>query len=160
MATESERWLAAHAYRDQLLAAGRRAGLSRHEAEDVASEAIMRAAAKEDLDLTRVSRWLKVVAANLGTDVARRRPRAAFLVATADPVSTGLGTCSVAGVEAIGSPNNLPGAASTAVGTVLIPTGSRPSGCVEGHASYMDSTLGPLYKSTNTRCEPLTLITV
>jgi RNA polymerase sigma factor (sigma-70 family) len=73
MASSEVAWLAANACREQLLRAGLRAGLDRQDAEDVASEAILRAAAKPDLDVDRVHSWLKVVANNLAADVVRRR---------------------------------------------------------------------------------------
>lgn len=80
MATERERWIAAYECRSQLIAAARRAGLTEQEAEDVASEAIIRAAGKTDLDLGRVRSWLKVVGANLASDTLRARPKTAFLI--------------------------------------------------------------------------------
>lgn len=79
MATPEQRWLAADACRDQLLRTGVRAGLTRHEAEEVASEAIIRAAQKADLDIERVHSWLKVVSNNLATDLVRRRRGSAWL---------------------------------------------------------------------------------
>lgn len=79
-------------------------------------------------------------------------------VATPDPASTGIGTCSIAGHEAILSPNNLPGAVSVAVGTVFVPDGSQPAACVEGHATFVENVLGPLFVSTGVRCQPLLLL--
>lgn len=78
MATAEQRWLAANACRGPLLRAGVRAGLTRHEAEEVASEAIIRAAQKADLDVDRVHHWLKVVSNNLATDLLRGRRGSAW----------------------------------------------------------------------------------
>lgn len=80
--------------------------------------------------------------------------------ATPDPASTGIGTCSIGGQEAILSPNNLPGAYSMAVGTVFVPDGATPDACVEGHATFLENVIGPLNVSTGTKCQPLLLLTL
>lgn len=77
MATEHERWMAAHALRSQLERVARRQGLG--EAEEVASEAILRAARHADLDLDRLHSWTTVVARHLAVDVLRQRPSRAVL---------------------------------------------------------------------------------
>jgi hypothetical protein len=81
-------------------------------------------------------------------------------VATPDPASTGIGSCSVAGQQAVLSPNNMPGAVSVAAGTVFVPDGSQPTACVEGHATFLENVIGPLNVSTGEKCEPLRLITI
>jgi hypothetical protein len=81
-------------------------------------------------------------------------------VASADPASTGLDTCSVNGQEAILSPNNLPGAASAAVGTIFVADGAGASGCVQAHAQFLEGTIGPLYVPTGQKCQPLILLRV
>lgn len=83
LVTADERWLAAHAFRDDLLRAGIRSGLSLHDAEEVASEAIIRAAGKADLDVNRVQGWLKIVASNLATDRMRARRSSSWLARVA-----------------------------------------------------------------------------
>jgi hypothetical protein len=78
-------------------------------------------------------------------------------VAWFDPASTGLGTCSVAGTEAIGSPGNAPGPAYTAAGAVFVPDGTTPQACVEGHATFI---VGGGSQSTGRRCGTLLLLHV
>lgn len=79
MSTQDQRWLSANACRGQLVRAGVKAGLTREEAAEAASEAILRAAGKVDLDPERVHSWLKVVARNLAIDILRERRGAAWL---------------------------------------------------------------------------------
>lgn len=79
MATEHERWMAAHALRSQLERVARRQGLGEAEAEEVASEAILRAARHADLDLDRLHSWATVVVRHLAVDVLRQRPSRAVL---------------------------------------------------------------------------------
>lgn len=67
------RWEHADGYRSQLIAQAQRRGLTREEAEDVASEAILRAGAKGDLELDRAENWLRRVTRNLAVDVHRAR---------------------------------------------------------------------------------------
>lgn len=69
-----DRWSFLHAMRGQLIAQARASGLTAEEAEDVASEAILRAARQQDLDLERAAGWLRVVARRLAVDVFRQRP--------------------------------------------------------------------------------------
>ncbi|HEV2891470.1 MAG TPA: hypothetical protein VGX28_13950 [Frankiaceae bacterium] len=105
------------------------------------------------------------VAATLSYD-ATPFPGGAFVefnckvVAWVDPASTGLDTCSVAGQEAVGSPNNVPGPASAAAGLVWVPDGTRPVACVQGHATFAEGSVGPLAMSTPARCQALTLLAV
>lgn len=72
-------WLAANAQRSRLEAIARRRGLGEQEAQDVASETILRAACAPDLDLERAGAWMSVVAQRLSADVHRRRPTQALL---------------------------------------------------------------------------------
>ena len=74
MATEHERWMAAHALRGQLERVARRQGLTEAEAQDVASETILRAARHAELDLDRLHSWATVVVRHLAVDVLRQRP--------------------------------------------------------------------------------------
>jgi RNA polymerase sigma factor (sigma-70 family) len=86
--TNARRWRLADAYRSELIAQAQRRGLTREEAEDVASEAILRAGAKGDLDLDRAENWLRRVTRNLAVDAHRARltPAAASRLAHAhDP---------------------------------------------------------------------------
>jgi RNA polymerase sigma factor (sigma-70 family) len=53
--------------------------LTREEAEDVASEAIIRAARQEELDLSDCGAWLHVVTRRLAVDEIRRRPSSKLL---------------------------------------------------------------------------------
>lgn len=62
--------------RRDLVAQARACGLTREDAEDVASEAVLRAATKDDLDLERAAGWLRVVTRRLAIDTFRRRERA------------------------------------------------------------------------------------
>lgn len=75
----TERWLRLEALKPQVRAQVRRLGLSRSEAEDIAAEAVLRAAVKTDLDLDRAHSWLYVVARNLAVDAYRARPNQAVL---------------------------------------------------------------------------------
>lgn len=68
------RWHAAHSHRGDLVAQGISRGLSRQDAEDVASESILRAAAKDDLDVDRAGGWLRIVAHHLAVDLHRSAP--------------------------------------------------------------------------------------
>lgn len=79
-------------------------------------------------------------------------------VAWVDPAATGIDTCSIDGVEALNSPNNYPGAVAVAAGVVFVPDGATPSGCVAGHATFLEGRLGPIYDATETRCQPLILV--
>lgn len=81
-------------------------------------------------------------------------------VATIDPASTGIDTCSVNGVQAINSPNNTPGAVSVAAGITFVPNGTIPMACVGAHANFAESILGPLYVEAPVRCERLTLLRI
>lgn len=72
-------WHAANAHRGSLIAYAVRLGLSRPEAEDVASECIVRAVEKEDIDADRIGLWLRRVAHNLAVDVHRARPATSTL---------------------------------------------------------------------------------
>lgn len=76
-------------------------------------------------------------------------------LAWADPASTGIGECGVYGTRAVNSPNNYPGAASTAAGVVFVPDGVEPEGCVEGHATFI---VGGGAKTTGVKCDPLPLV--
>jgi RNA polymerase sigma factor (sigma-70 family) len=69
-----ERWFAAHRLRAQFAAAARRQGLTLEEAEDVASEVVIRAAEYEALDTSQLPNWGKVVATRLAIDWQRKRP--------------------------------------------------------------------------------------
>jgi RNA polymerase sigma factor (sigma-70 family) len=68
-----ERWMLAAQHRPALEATARASGLNFDDAQDVASEAIMRAAGKEDLDLSTAHAWLRVVVRRLAIDVHRSR---------------------------------------------------------------------------------------
>lgn len=68
-----QRWTVLHALRPQLVAFARRQGVTFEEAQDVASEALLRAATKSDLDLTRAHAWTQAVVRNLCVDVHRGR---------------------------------------------------------------------------------------
>jgi RNA polymerase sigma factor (sigma-70 family) len=92
MRERDERWRAAHRLRAQFEAAARRQGLTREEAEDVASEVVIRAAQYEELDTEQLHSWGKVVATRLAIDWVRKRPGprllarlAHFEVLEADP---------------------------------------------------------------------------
>jgi RNA polymerase sigma factor (sigma-70 family) len=65
------RWHAAHSHRSDLIAQGVSRGLSHQDAEDIASESVLRAALKEDLDLERAGGWLRTVAHHLAVDLHR-----------------------------------------------------------------------------------------
>lgn len=82
------------------------------------------------------------------------------VAANPDPASTGLTTCSVGGNEAIGSPGNAPGAAYAAAGVTFVPNGSVPSACVQGHATFIESIIGPANVSTPLRCQRLNVVVV
>ena len=81
----ADRWAIAHGLRAELHAHVRRQGLTHEEAEDVVSEAVLRAGSKPDLDPERAAAWLRVVARNLAVDAYRSRPTATFV--------TRLGVC-------------------------------------------------------------------
>ena len=63
----------------RLVAIALRRGLDVEEAQDVASEAILRAGSAPDLDLERADAWMSVVVQRLSVDVHRRRPTQAQL---------------------------------------------------------------------------------
>lgn len=81
-------------------------------------------------------------------------------VAIIDPASTGLDACSVNGVDAIGQPNNVPGAVAAAAGITFIPDGTIPWACVGGHANFAEGILGPIYVEEPVKCEPLKLLRI
>jgi RNA polymerase sigma factor (sigma-70 family) len=62
-----------NSYRGDLIAQALSRGLTREEAEDVASECILRAALKDDLDLEHPGGWLRRVAFHLAMDTHRAR---------------------------------------------------------------------------------------
>jgi len=78
-------------------------------------------------------------------------------VALPTAASTGIGECSVGGQAALNSPNNMPGAASTAVGIAI--TGDNPAACIEAHAVFMETILGPETLAASD-CQDLILVTV
>jgi len=82
------RWKHVETFRSELIAQAQRRGLTREEAEDVASEAILRAGAKPDLDLATAQCWLRRVTRNLAVDAYRARltpARASRLAHVMDP---------------------------------------------------------------------------
>ncbi|HEX8003915.1 MAG TPA: hypothetical protein VF519_14605 [Mycobacteriales bacterium] len=81
-------------------------------------------------------------------------------VAAVDPASTGIDVCTVYGVSAIGSPNNVPGAVAVAAGVVFVPDRVVPYGCVGAHAQFAEGILGPLAITVPVRCAPLPLIAI
>lgn len=83
MTVDSPPWDALFSLRSDLVAQARALGLSLEDAEDVASEAILRAALKVDLDIERAGGWLRVVARRLAIDTFRRRERCAAFDVTA-----------------------------------------------------------------------------
>lgn len=68
-----DKWELLHAMRSELVSQARGRGLTLVEAEDVASEAVMRGGVQCDLDLTRARGWLRVVAQRLAVDAYRTR---------------------------------------------------------------------------------------
>ncbi len=83
MTANRPQWDALFSLRSDLVAQVRGLGLSFEDAEDVASEAILRAALKPDLDIDRAGGWLRVVARRLAIDSFRRRERCAAYDVTA-----------------------------------------------------------------------------
>lgn len=73
VAGRAERWHRVNSYRGDLIAQALTRGLTREEAEDVASECILRAALKDDLDLDCPGGWLRRVAFHLAMDTHRER---------------------------------------------------------------------------------------
>jgi RNA polymerase sigma factor (sigma-70 family) len=73
------KWAELDAHRGRLVHQAMLLGLTREEAEDVASEAILRGARHPHLDMSACSGWLHVVARRLAVDVHRRRPSFALL---------------------------------------------------------------------------------
>jgi RNA polymerase sigma factor (sigma-70 family) len=70
----SVQWATMHALRPQLERAVRRQGLTAEQAQDVVSEAFLRAAGAPGLESARLHAWLHVVASRLAVDEHRRRP--------------------------------------------------------------------------------------
>jgi RNA polymerase sigma factor (sigma-70 family) len=68
-----DRWRKVNLLRDDLIAQAMGRGLTREEAEDIASECILRAGSKADLDLDRAPNWLRRVAHNMVVDTYRER---------------------------------------------------------------------------------------
>jgi RNA polymerase sigma factor (sigma-70 family) len=65
-------WSLLHALRPQLERAARRQGLTAEQAQDVVSEALLRAAGAGELDPARLHAWLHVVAKRLAVDELRK----------------------------------------------------------------------------------------
>ena len=86
-----------------------------------------------------VSISLNVQPSDLGLDVVEFHCQ---VVGVADPASTGVDSCSVAGVSALLVPSNLPGAYDAAAGTALLPSGSDVQVCATGHSDFVESTAG------------------
>ena len=66
-------WSDAWQHRDRLLRIARRRTTSEHEAEDVVSEVLLRAAERTSLEDDALARWLTAVTLNVCADVARER---------------------------------------------------------------------------------------
>lgn len=67
----AQRWAALLAHRDSLVRLARRRGAG-NDAEDIAQEAMLRAAVRPELDLARVKSYLAKIVTNLVTDLHRR----------------------------------------------------------------------------------------
>jgi RNA polymerase sigma factor (sigma-70 family) len=85
--SDSDRWLAAYAFRPQLVAMLRGQGLTRCDAEHIASETVLKAGRQTDLEPHGLPAWCRVVARHASIELHRKAPRADLLsrVAHSEP---------------------------------------------------------------------------
>ena len=80
-------------------------------------------------------------------------------MAFADAASTGIDVCTVDGVSALNSPNNIPGPASVAVGD-LVTSVSAHTACIQVHAAFLEGLAGPSYLQSPLMCGVLVTVQV